>query len=215
MNRTQISQIKRQFSQIFSLRFAKTRGNLRNLRSIQINMKTKINDTILELMQGDITQQNVDAIVNAANTSLAAGAGVCGAIFEAGGAEIFAECRQYYKRCATGEAVITGGGKLKARNVIHAVGPVYSGTPRDAELLASAYQNSLRVAVKDKLKSIAFPSLSTGIYGYPLEEAAPVALKAVRDFLVSQPHQLNLVRFVLFDDKSFEAFEIALSRLEK
>lgn len=178
-------------------------------------MEITINDTLLELIKGDITQQDVDAIVNAANTSLSAGAGVCGAIFEAGGREIFAECRQYYKRCATGEAVITGGGKLKARHVIHAVGPVYSGTPRDAELLADAYFNSLRVAAKDKLKSVAFPSLSTGIYGYPLDEAAPVALQAVKKFLVSQEHQLELVRFVLFDDTSLEAFEITLSRLEK
>ena len=178
-------------------------------------MQTRISNTILELIQGDITQQDVDAVVNAANTSLSAGAGVCGAIFEAGGPEIFAECRQYYKRCATGEAVITGGGKLKARNVIHAVGPIYSGMPRDAELLADAYHNSLRVAVKDKLKSIAFPSLSTGIYGYPLDEAAPVALKAVKDFLQSQPHGLTLVRFVLFDEKALEEFETALERLEE
>ncbi len=177
-------------------------------------MKTKINKTTLELIQGDITQQDVDAIVNAANTSLSAGAGVCGAIFEAGGPSIFAECRQYYKRCATGEAVITGGGNLKARNVIHAVGPIYSGTPRDAEFLADAYHNSLRVAVKDKLKSVAFPSLSTGIYGYPLDEAAPVALQAVKDFLQSQQHNLTLVRFVLFDDRTLKEFETALKHLE-
>lgn len=176
-------------------------------------MTIKINDTTLQLIKGDITQQNVDAIVNAANTSLSAGTGVCGAIFEAGGREIFAECRQYYKRCATGEAVITGGGKLIARNVIHAVGPIYSGTPRDGELLFRAYQNSLRVAAKDNLKSVAFPSLSTGIYGYPLDEAAPVALQAVRDFLVAQEHQLDLVRFVLWDDKSLEEFEIALNKM--
>ena len=177
-------------------------------------MQTQINNTTLELVQGDITRQDVDAIVNAANTSLSAGVGVCGAIFEAGGPEIFAECRQYYKRCATGEAVITGAGNLKTRNVIHAVGPIYSGTSRDAELLADAYHNSLRVAAKDNLKSIAFPSLSTGIYGYPLDEAAPVALNAVKKFLQSQPHGLTLVRFVLFDDKTFEEFENALKRLE-
>jgi O-acetyl-ADP-ribose deacetylase (regulator of RNase III) len=178
-------------------------------------MQIQINETTLELIQGDITQQDVDAIVNAANESLAAGGGVCGAIYEAGGREIFAECRQYYKRCATGEAVITGGGKLTARNVIHAVGPIYSGTPRDAELLTDAYRNSLRVAVRDKLQSIAFPSLSTGIYGYPLDEAAPVALKAVKDFLQTQSHQLSLVRFVLFDDKTLEAFQSALSNLKE
>jgi O-acetyl-ADP-ribose deacetylase (regulator of RNase III) len=177
-------------------------------------MQIQINETTLELIQGDITQQDVDAIVNAANESLAAGSGVCGAIYEAGGREIFAECRQYYKRCATGEAVITGGGKLTARNVIHAVGPIYSGTPRDAELLADAYRNSLRVAVKDKLQSIAFPSLSTGIYGYPLDEAAPVALQAVKNFLQSQQHNLTLVRFVLFDDKTLQEFENALKHLE-
>jgi O-acetyl-ADP-ribose deacetylase (regulator of RNase III) len=178
-------------------------------------METRINGTTLELVKGDITQQDIDAIVNAANENLAPGVGVCGAIREAGGAGIFAECRQFYKRCPTGEAVITNGGDLKARNVIHAVGPIYSGTPRDAVLLADAYHNSLRVAAKDHLKSIAFPSLSTGIYGYPLDEAAPVAIGAVKKFLQSQPHELNLVRFVLSDDATFEAFENALARMVK
>lgn len=176
-------------------------------------MKIHIGSTVLEVIQGDITQQNVDAIVNAANTSLAPGVGVCGAIYDAGGRSIFAECRQYYKKCPTGEAVITGSGNLMARNVIHAVGPIYAGTSRDAELLSDAYRNSLRVAVKDKLKSIAFPSLSTDIYGYPVDEAAPVALKTVRDFLLSQEHEIALVRFVLSDEASLEAFEVALSHL--
>jgi O-acetyl-ADP-ribose deacetylase len=178
-------------------------------------MKTQIGATILELIQGDITEQDVDAIVNAANTSLAPGAGVCGAIYQAGGPEIFAECRQYYKRCATGEAVITGGGKLKARNVIHAVGPIYGGGYKgEAELLADAYRNSLRVAVQNKLQSIAFPSLSTGIYGYPLDEAAPIALGTTIQFLKLQSHDLQLVRFVVFDEKTFAAYEDALSQFK-
>lgn len=178
-------------------------------------MKTQIADTILELFQGDITKQDVDAIVNAANTSLAAGAGVCGAIREAGGAEIFAECRQFYKRCPTGEAVITGGGQLLARHVIHAVGPVYrDGHSGEAELLAGAYRHSLRLAAENKLVSIAFPSLSTGIYGYPLDEAAPVALGTIADWLRSQSHNLQLVRFVLFDDRTRDAFEAALRELK-
>ena len=169
----------------------------------------------LEIVQGDITQQNVDAIVNAANTSLAAGAGVCGAIREAGGAEIFAECRQFYKKCPTGEAVITGGGQLLARHVIHAVGPVYrGGHDGEAEQLAGAYRHSLRLAVENKLSSIAFPSLSTGIYGYPLDEAAPVALGTIAEWLRSQSHNLQLVRLVLFDDKTLDAYEDALRELK-
>jgi O-acetyl-ADP-ribose deacetylase (regulator of RNase III) len=177
-------------------------------------MKTQIGDTVLELAQGDITQQDVDAIVNAANSSLAPGAGVCGAIRAVGGAEIFWECRQYYKRCATGEAVITGAGQLPARHVIHAVGPIYrDGYGEEATLLAGAYRFSLRLAKENKLKSIAFPSLSTGIYGYPVDEAAPIALGTIAEFLRSQPHDLQLVRFVLFDDKTLSAYEEALRGL--
>ena len=177
-------------------------------------MQTQIGDTILELVQGDITQQDVDAIVNAANESLAPGAGVCGAIRDAGGAEIFAECRRYYKRCATGEAVITGAGNLRARNVIHAVGPIYrDGYSGEAQLLSSAYRYSLRLAAENKLSSVAFPSISTGIYGYPLDEAAPIALGTIIDFLKSQTHNLKLVRFVLFDDKTLSAHENALREL--
>ena len=177
-------------------------------------MTTQIGECILELVRGDITLQSVDAIVNAANTSLAAGAGVCGAIRAAGGAEIFAECRQFYKRCPTGEAVITGGGQLLARHVIHAVGPVYrGGYDGEAAQLAGAYRHSLRLAAENKLASIAFPSLSTGIYGYPLDEAAPVALGTVIEFLRSQSHTLQLVRFVLFDEETFGAYEGVLCRL--
>ncbi len=177
-------------------------------------MKTQIGECTLELVQGDITQEDVDAIVNAANSSLAPGAGVCGAIREAGGPEIFAECRQFYKRCATGEAVITGGGQLLARHVIHAVGPVYGVRGDEAELLAGAYRHSLRLAAENKLVSIAFPSISTGIYGYPLDEAAPIALGTIAEFVRSHPHNLQLVRFVLFDDKTRDAYEDALRGLK-
>jgi len=139
---------------------------------------------IVELVQGDITEQDTDAIVNAANRTLLGGGGVDGAIHRAGGPAILEECRKL-GGCETGDARITTGGALKARHVIHAVGPVYSGRPRDAELLASAYRRSLEVAVENGLKTVAFPSISTGAYGYPVREAAPIALSAVRDFLLA------------------------------
>ncbi|MDQ3814458.1 MAG: O-acetyl-ADP-ribose deacetylase [Armatimonadota bacterium] len=176
-------------------------------------MHITINNTRLELVEGDITQQDTDALVNAANSGLAGGGGVDGAIHRAGGPQIMEECRRI-GGCPTGQAVITSGGNLKARHVIHAVGPIYyDGKSGEPEKLASAYHNSLRVAVENNLKSVAFPSLSTGAYGYPLRDAAQIALKMVVDFLKQEPHQLELVCFVLFGDRAYAAYEEALRRL--
>ena len=159
----------------------------------------------IEAVRGDITTERVDAIVNAANTSLLGGGGVDGAIHAAAGRELLAECRTL-GGCATGSAKITRGYNLKARYVIHAVGPVYTGKPRDAELLASAYRASLRLALEHSLKSIAFPSISTGAFRFPLDEAAPIAIRAVLDHKASL-----LVRFVLFDQTTHAAYQRALT----
>jgi O-acetyl-ADP-ribose deacetylase (regulator of RNase III) len=175
-------------------------------------MQIKINKAIIELAQGDITRQGTDAIVNAANTTLLGGGGVDGAIHRAAGPELLAESRTL-GGCETGDAKITKGYRLKARHVIHTVGPVYRREgPQAAELLASAYRRSLEVAGKHLLKSIAFPSISTGAYGYPLAEAAPIALRTVADFLKKHP-EIELVRFVLFDGKTLVAYEEALKKL--
>jgi O-acetyl-ADP-ribose deacetylase (regulator of RNase III) len=175
-------------------------------------MQIKINKAIIELVQGDITQQETDAIVNAANPTLLGGGGVDGAIHRAAGPELLAESRTL-GGCETGDAKITKGYKLKAKHVIHTVGPVYRRAgARAAELLASAYCRSLEVASENHLKSIAFPSISTGAYGYPLDEAAPIALKTVADFLKKHP-EIELVRFVLFDGKTLVAYEEALKKL--
>lgn len=173
----------------------------------------QIGNTKIELVQGDITEQDVDAIVNAANNKLAGGGGVDGAIHRAGGPRIMEECRKI-GNCPTGQAVATGGWNLQARYVIHAVGPVYyRGKAGEPQMLADAYRNSLREAVEHHVKSIAFPSLSTGAYRYPLEEAAPIALSAVAEYLQSQPHAIELVRFVLFDSKTFGVFGTELEKL--
>ncbi|MBK9711957.1 MAG: O-acetyl-ADP-ribose deacetylase [Kouleothrix sp.] len=170
-------------------------------------MQYRVNQSTVELIQGDIVAQDVDAIVNAANSSLRGGGGVDGAIHRAAGPELLAECATL-GGCPTGEARITGGYRLKARHVIHTVGPVYHGQPRDAELLASAYRSSLQLAAQHGLKTIAFPSISTGVYGYPLDEAAPIALRAAREFL-EQHTSIALVRFVLWDPGTRAAYERA------
>ncbi|MCS6858909.1 MAG: O-acetyl-ADP-ribose deacetylase [Abditibacteriales bacterium] len=174
-------------------------------------MKVTIHNATLELVEGDITQQDTDAIVNAANRSLLGGGGVDGAIHRAGGPKILEECRQL-GGCETGDAKITTGGNLKARYVIHAVGPVYRGSPRDAELLASCHRRSLEVASENHCRSVAFPAISTGAYGYPLHEAAPIALRTVMDYLRSHD-DITLVRFVLFGRAAYEAFAQALRDL--
>ena len=175
-------------------------------------MQIKINKAVLELVQGDITQQATDAIVNAANPTLLGGGGVDGAIHRAAGPQLLAECRTL-GGCETGDAKITKGYRLKARHVIHTVGPIYRRAgERAVELLASAYRRSLEVASENKLASVAFPSISTGAYGYPLNEAASIALRTVADYL--KDHQdIELVRFVLFDGKTLAAYEEALKGL--
>ena len=167
----------------------------------------------IELVQGDITQQETDAIGNAANLRLAGGGGVDGAIHRAGGSSIMEELKTKYPQgCPTGQAVLTRGGRLKARYVIHAVGPVYVGKPKDAELLASAYQASLSLCSQHGIRTVAFPSISTGVYRYPLEEAAPIALRTVADYLNTYP-EIALVRFVLFDPVTYAAYDRALKTL--
>ena len=175
-------------------------------------MSIQIDGSDLELVEGDITLQDTEAIVNAANSGLRGGGGVDGAIHRAGGPQIMEECRRI-AGCPTGEARITTGGRLKAKYVIHAVGPIYSGGKRgEAELLASAYRYSLRLADEHGIRSVAFPSLSTGAYGYPLEEAASIALKAVIDHLKAHPG-IDLVRFVLFGQPAFETYQGTLEKI--
>ncbi|HSD46164.1 MAG TPA: O-acetyl-ADP-ribose deacetylase [Pyrinomonadaceae bacterium] len=160
---------------------------------------------------GDLTRENVDAIVNAANSSLLGGGGVDGAIHRAGGPQILQECRQirntrYRHGLPTGEAVITSGGNLPARYVIHTVGPVYGDDPeRDSELLAAAYRNSLTLAVEHAVSSIAFPAISTGIYGYPKPEAAVVSSRTIKEFL-SLDQSIQQVRLVFFQDADARVF---------
>lgn len=172
-------------------------------------MKVKIGSSVLELIQGDITQQDTEAIVNAANRTLLGGGGVDGAIHWAAGPELLAECRTL-GGCDTGDAVVTRGYKLKAKYVIHTVGPVYHGpNPSTERLLESAYRRSLEVALAKEIHSVAFPAISTGAYGYPLGEAASVALRTVIGFLQGHP-EIKLVRFVLFNQRTLEAFEESL-----
>ena len=171
-----------------------------------------IGQTKLVLVEGDITAADTAAIVNAANSSLAGGGGVDGAIHRAGGPAIMEECRKL-GGCATGQAVITTAGDLAADRVIHAVGPIYSGRPQNADLLASCYRASLSLATRHGLRSIAFPSISTGAYGYPMDAAAKVALGAVRDWLVANLDAMDQVRFVLFGAPALETYEQAARSL--
>jgi O-acetyl-ADP-ribose deacetylase (regulator of RNase III) len=176
----------------------------------------RFGSTDLILKQGDITREEVDAIVNAANSSLLGGGGVDGAIHRAGGPSILEECRAIRDRqggCPTGEAVITGAGNLRARYVVHTVGPVWhGGNAGEPELLASAYRNSLALAAAHGARTIAFPALSTGIYGYPPELAAPVALGVARDYALAQP-TFSEIRFVLFSERSLATSAAALRSL--
>ena len=170
-------------------------------------MRFKVNQSTVELIQGDIVGQDVDAIVNAANSALAGGGGVDGAIHRVAGPELLAECRTL-GGCPTGAARITKGYRLPARHVIHAVGPIYQRREQDAELLASAYRNSLELAAQHGAKTIAFSSISTGIYGYPLDQAAPIALQTAKQYL-EQHSEIELVRFVLRDVAALKAYERA------
>ncbi len=175
-------------------------------------MRYEINHSAIELVQGDITQQDTDAIVNAANSSLLGGGGVDGAIHRAAGPELLAECRSL-GGCDTGDAKITRGYRLQAKHVIHAVGPVYhDGRHGEDELLASAYCRSLEIAAEHHLQSVAFAAISTGVYGYPLQDAARVALGTIINFM--QEHdEPSLVRMVLFDRRAFEVHQRVLEEL--
>ncbi|WKZ33307.1 MAG: O-acetyl-ADP-ribose deacetylase [Thermodesulfobacteriota bacterium] len=167
----------------------------------------------LSLVKGDITLQDTDAIVNAANSRLAGGGGVDGAIHRAGGPAIMEECRKI-GGCPTGSAVITTGGKLRAKFVIHAVGPIYKdGLHNEPMLLESAYRESLKLAVQNGLKSVAFPSISTGAYGYPVEAASKTALSTVLDFTMDNKNRPDLVRFVLFSDSDYDVYSRTLLSL--
>ncbi len=175
-------------------------------------MRVDLDGKAIELLQGDITRQEVDAVVNAANSSLLGGGGVDGAIHRAAGPELLAECRTL-GGCATGECKITRGYRLKAKYVIHGVGPVYhGGCQGEAPLLASVYRCALQIASERQLKSIAFPAISTGIYGYPMEEAARVALGTILNWLQSNDEP-ELVRMVLYDRAALETHERVLEEL--
>ncbi len=171
----------------------------------------------LVLKRGDITEEAVDAIVNSANPELTPGGGVSGAIHRAGGREVTEEAariRRERGRLKTGEAVITAGGKLPAKWVIHTVGPVWhGGTKGEPELLAKAYRSCLELAKERGFKTIAFPSISTGVYGYPIDQAAEIALRTVKAFLEGDPGPLQEVRFVLFSAGDFEAYRAAWERI--
>ncbi len=177
-----------------------------------------IGKTRICLIQGDITEIDADVIVNAANPSLMGGGGVDGAIHRKGGPKILEECKhiraaKWPDGLPTGKAVITSGGNLKAKYVIHTVGPVWhGGASGEAELLADAYRNSLRLAVSNGLKIIAFPSISTGAYGYPIEKASYIALKTVRNFLETE-NKLDMIIFVLFSKRDFRIYEKAVRQI--
>ena len=169
---------------------------------------------IIETVLGDITKQtDVEAIVNAANNSLLGGGGVDGAIHRAAGRELLAECRTL-NGCKTGEAKITSAYKLTCKYVIHTVGPIYrGGNSGEPQLLANAYKNSMKLALQNKIRTIAFPSISTGVYSYPLEEAAEIAIKTVNDFYLERQNEFDCIRFVLFDDRTKQAYDNAINKI--
>ena len=172
--------------------------------------------TTIRMILGDITKiTDVDAIVNAANSSLLGGGGVDGAIHRAAGPELLAECRTL-NGCRTGEAKLTGAYRLPCRYVIHTVGPIWSGGRRhEPQLLANCYQNALKIAADHQVRRVAFPSISTGVYSYPVEEAARIAVSTVTQFLEENPGKLDLVEWVLFDPYTFSVYEKALDEQKR
>ncbi|MFC1911968.1 O-acetyl-ADP-ribose deacetylase [Chloroflexota bacterium] len=176
-----------------------------------------VNQAKLCIMRGDITRQATEAIVNAANSGLMGGGGVDGAIHRVGGPAILEECKQIVSRqgrLPAGQAVMTTGSNLEAKYVIHTVGPIwYGGEKGESGLLASAYRESLKLAVENKLASISFPSISTGAYGYPVSEAAKIALETVASFLLEKATSLKVVVFVLFDERTFCVYSDALHEI--
>jgi len=175
-------------------------------------VSVKVKDSIIEIVKGDITKQDTEAVVNTANKKLAPGGGVAGAIHRAAGPELWEECKKI-GYCETGEAKITKGYNLPNKYVIHTVGPVYRGKG-DEEKLLSCYINSLKLADENGIKSISFPAISTGVFGYPVEEAAQVSLKAIIDYLRNEKTGIKLVRMVLYDLKSYEIHRKTLERLK-
>ncbi len=180
-------------------------------------VEVNINQAKLSIIRGNITQQDTEAIVNAANSSLMGGGGVDGAIHRTGGPRILEECKQIVAkqgRLPTGKAVITSGGNLKAKYVIHTVGPIWlGGSQNEAELLASTYQESLKIAAENHLSNISFPSISTGAYSYPVDSAAKVAIRAISSFLREKDTSIRKVVFVLFDSATFAAYSSALRQV--
>ena len=184
-----------------------------------MNVSVRVASSEVRLVQGDITEQDIDAIVNAANSTLMGGGGVDGAIHRRGGPAILEECRRirgttHTEGLPAGEAVITTGGMLPARRVIHTVGPIWrDGRSNEAEILASAYRNSLHAAAEEGLRTIAFPSISTGAYGYPTEQAARVALRTVIAEIKDRHDAFDEVRFVLFSPADLQIYTDTLHRL--
>jgi len=180
-------------------------------------MSKKVGNTLINFIQGDITGEEVDAIVNAANSGLMGGGGVDGAIHRAGGSQILDECRKIASkigRLPAGESVITTGGNLPAKYVIHTVGPVWhGGSNGEPQILKNAYFNSLKIGAENNLESIAFPSISTGIYGYPIENACVVAVGTVSDFLKDQKHNYKEVRFILFSEKDYQNYKEIIEKI--
>jgi len=182
-------------------------------------VEVTVNQAKLCIIQGDITRQDTDAIVNAANSSLMGGGGVDEAIHRAGGPAILEECKQIVARqgrLPTGRAVMTTGGNLKARYVIHTVGPIWrGGNKREPELLASAYQESLKLAMENQLSSVSFPSISTGAYGYPVDKASRIAIRVIIASLRQSVTSVKEVAFVLFDSQTFRVYSLALNEIMK
>jgi O-acetyl-ADP-ribose deacetylase (regulator of RNase III) len=173
--------------------------------------KVKINGSWLEFMVGDITKQDTDAIVNAANQRLIPGGGVDGAIHRAAGPGLYQECKTL-GGCRTGDAKLTRGYNLDSKYVIHTVGPRYSGIKKDKEDLASCYRTSLKIARENNIRSVSFPAISTGVYGYPMDDATAIALSTVIDDL-KEKSGVDLVRFVLYDSSAFHIYEKMLTSL--
>ncbi|MDF9408476.1 MAG: O-acetyl-ADP-ribose deacetylase [Pelotomaculum sp. PtaB.Bin013] len=180
-------------------------------------METLVGKTLLKIIKGDITVQNTEAVVNAANSGLLGGGGVDGAIHRAGGPAILEECikiRSSQGGCPTGQAVLTGGGNLKARYVIHTVGPIWhGGNNNEDELLRDAYLNSLTLAKKHGIRSVSFPSISTGAYRFPVGRAAGIALRTVRDF-INMDKNFEEIRFILYTEQLLKEFELAWNKME-
>lgn len=183
-------------------------------------VRLEIEDAAIVLLRGDITKQEVDAIVNAANSSLLGGGGVDGAIHHAGGSAILEACQElreteYPEGLPTGEVVATTAGRLSARHVIHGVGPRYrDGKHNEADLLADVYWNALELAAELECRTVAFPSISTGAYGYPTNEAAAIALTMAADYLYDHPDTIEEVRFVLYSDEDLAVYKDALKEVE-